>query len=70
MENELRELKKTLDKLPRRGRRRRRNFSPELRAAVMELVERAASSGRTIGATAKALGLSLTTLSTWRRANG
>ena len=69
MENELRELKKTLDKLPRRGRRRRRNFSPELRVAVLETVERAVASGRAITATAKALGLSQTTLSTWRRAN-
>ena len=67
MENELRELKRILDKLPRRGPRRRRNFPPELRAAVLELVERAVSSGGTLTGTRKALGLSLTTLSAWRR---
>ena len=72
MENELRELKRALDKLPRRGPRRRRDFPSELRVAVLVLVDRAVSSGRTIGGTAKALGLSLTTLSTWlsrRRSN-
>ena len=47
MEKELRELKRTLDKLPRRGPRRRRDFPPEIRVAVLGLVDRAVSSGRT-----------------------
>lgn len=62
---EIRELRSSIARLPRKGPRGRRVCPASVREAGVALMRRTTATGQTLESTARSVGIPLTTLSSW-----